>query len=501
MPNSDRFVSNAASSVLQTVISGLIMIVLYRYLIDRLGQEQLGLWSVILASTSVARLSDLGLTGSVVKFVARYRALKNDSHASILVQTATISIALALAAMLPLVYPLLCWLLRIAIPGHVMPQAIEILPWALLSLWLGSVGGIFQAGLDGCQRMDLRNIILIFGNLLFFLAAFWFVPTYGLLGLAIGQAVQSLLILLMSWTALGRALPLLPWIPRRWSKAGFSEMLGYAVNFQVSALAMLLFEPATKLLMSRFGGLASAAYYEMASQLVLRLRALVIAVNQTLVPTVATLQANDPNAVYELYLKSYTHTLYVALPFYASIAASLPLIALLWLGRGDMQFIIFGVMLALSWGLNTLTSNAYFTNLGTGDLKWNTLSHLIIAIVNVFLGIIFGAIFGGYGVALGAAVALVTGSWYLGYEFHKSYKLTIKHVLPIASYRMVTTTLSLAILSLGVSTHATLTETSVVKQTMCLSVYLLLLGSAMWKDPYYKAIVKGKFELRKSGLR
>ena len=274
MFNSRRLISNATVSVVQTVISGLVLFVLYRYLIDHLGSEQLGLWSVILASTSVARLSDLGLTGSVVKFVARYRALKDDAQAADVVQTAAISIALAMGALVLLLYPLLDFLLRLSIPVQSMPQALSILPWAVFSLWLGSVGGVFQSGLDGCQRMDLRNILMVAGNLLFLGAALWLVPRYGLMGLAIGQAVQGLLLMLASWVTLRRQLKSLPWLPLHWSKSKFKEMFGYAVNFQVSAIAMLLFDPATKLLMSRFGGLSSAAYYEMASQLVVKLRAL-----------------------------------------------------------------------------------------------------------------------------------------------------------------------------------------------------------------------------------
>jgi O-antigen/teichoic acid export membrane protein len=72
MINSRRIFSNAALSVLQTGISAILLFFLYRYLLVRLGPEQLGVWSVVLASTSVARLSDMGFSGAVVRFVARH---------------------------------------------------------------------------------------------------------------------------------------------------------------------------------------------------------------------------------------------------------------------------------------------------------------------------------------------------------------------------------------------------------------------------------------------
>ncbi|MDI1245029.1 MAG: hypothetical protein PSV24_06465, partial [Rhodoferax sp.] len=161
MINTKRLISNATVSVVQTIISGIILFTLYRYLITNLGAEQLGLWSVILASTSVARLSDMGLTGSVVKFVARYRSLNDDAQATDVVQTAAIAIALLMAVLILAVYPLLDNVLALAIPEKLMAQAMSILPWAIFSLWLGSVGGVFQSGLDGCQRMDIRNILMM----------------------------------------------------------------------------------------------------------------------------------------------------------------------------------------------------------------------------------------------------------------------------------------------------------------------------------------------------
>ena len=484
MLNSRRLISNATVSVVQTVISGLVLFVLYRYLIDHLGSEQLGLWSVILASTSVARLSDLGLTGSVVKFVARYRALKDDAQAADVVQTAAISIAVVMGALVLLFYPLLDFVLRLSIPAQSMPQALSILPWAVLSLWLGSVGGVFQSGLDGCQRMDLRNILMVVGNLLFLGAALWLVPRYGLMGLAIGQAVQGLLLMLASWVTLRRQLKSLPWLPLHWSKPKFKEMFGYAVNFQVSAIAMLLFDPATKLLMSRFGGLSSAAYYEMASQLVVKLRALIIAATQALVPAVAELHEKSPAKVRELYLKSYRLLFFVVVPFFAGIVVALPLVSLLWIGRIDAQFILFGSILAAGWGLNTLTGPAYFLNLGTGDLRWNSIAHVVMAIVNVLFSLLLGWLLGALGVVIGAMVALIVGSWFVIHALHKQYEISFRTIVPF-EHNLLVLVVSLCIaLSIFINPLDILENTSAVSGSINLGIYLVITGLVMWFHPY-----------------
>jgi O-antigen/teichoic acid export membrane protein len=484
MFNSSRLISNATISVIQTVFSGFVLFILYRYLIKHLGSDQLGLWSVVLASTSVARLSDMGLTGSVVKFVARYRALKDDIQAAEVVQTAAISIACVMAVLCLAIYPLLDNLLALAIPAASMPQAMSILPWAVFSLWLGSIAGVFQSGLDGCQRMDIRNILMIFSNIFFLVAAVWAVPNFGLVGLAIGQSLQVILLMLASWFVLRKQLKTLPWLPILWHKAKFKEMFGYAVNFQINSIAILLFDPLTKLLMSRYGGLSSAAYYEMASQLILKLRALIIAANQALVPAVAELHEISPEKVRDVYIKAYSLLFFVTIPFYAAILITLPMISVLWVGYTEPQFILYGVVLLVGWGLNTLSGPAYFINLGTGDLKWNSISHVLMAIMNVLLGLLLGFIYGGIGVAIGSMTALVIASGFIMYALHKRLKIPLKTIVPSEHYMLQIVVFCYMAISIWINSVYFLNLSIVVSGVVNISLYLVIIGVVMWVHPY-----------------
>ena len=476
--------------MLQTVISGVVLFLLYRYLLDHLGSAQLGLWSVILASTSVARLSDLGLTGSVVKFVSRYRALKNDEQASAVVQTAAISIALVMTVLALAIYPLLEIVLKSVVPTADMPQASSLLPWAVLSLWLGSVGGVFQSGLDGCHRMALRNILMIVANLLYLGAALWLVPHYGLLGLAFGQVAQGLLLLVLSWFALRRELSSLPLVPVCWSKKVFKEIFGYAINFQINSIAVLLFDPLTKLLMSKYGGLSSAAYYEMASQLVVKLRALLISANQALVPEVAGLHETSPHKLQTLYLKAYRLVFFLSAPFYAAILVALPIVSMIWIGRIEEQFLLFGALLVAGWGFNNLSGPAYFFNFGTGDLKWNSISHVLMAVLNVLFGLILGPVLGGLGVAIGAMIALLIASYFLLITLHKKYRIPVWNIIPAEHYVL------LIAVAFGVGGSFVITRQSsqgdnfILMQVMGLGMYTVTVAVAMYLHPYRKLLIQ-----------
>lgn len=490
MIRSSRLIGNAAVSVVQTVISGVVLFLLYRYLLDHLGSAQLGLWSVILASTSVARLSDLGLTGSVVKFVSRYRALKNDEQASAVVQTAAISIALVMTGLVLAIYPLLDVVLKLVVPAADMPQAASLLPWAVLSLWLGSVGGVFQSGLDGCHRMALRNILMIVANLLYFGAALWLVPHYGLLGLAFGQIAQAVLLMLLSWIALRRELSFLPLVPVYWSKKVFREIFGYAVNFQINSIAVLLFDPLTKLLMSKYGGLSSAAYYEMASQLVVKLRALLISANQALVPEVAELHETSPHKLQALYLKTYRLVFFLSAPFYAAILVALPAISMLWIGRIEEQFLLFGALLAAGWGFNNVTGPAYFFNFGTGDLKWNSISHVLMAVLNVLFGLVLGPVLGGLGVAIGAMTALAIASYFLVNTVHKRYGIPVWNIIPAEHYVLLTAVVCGVSVSFVITRQNPQNVSFILTQVIGLGVYAVIVTVAMYLHPYRKLLIQ-----------
>jgi O-antigen/teichoic acid export membrane protein len=451
-----------------------------------LGAEQLGLWAVVLASTSVARLSDLGLTGSVVKFVARYRALNDEAQAANVVQTAAISIAVVMAVLILAIYPLLDNVLMLAVPEQSMPQAKSILPWALFSLWLVSVGGVFQSGLDGCQRMDIRNSLMIIGNVLFLGASLWLVPNYDLVGLAIGQAAQALFLALTSWAMLRRQIPSLPFLPIHWSKEKFKEIFNYAVNFQINSIAILLFDPLTKLLMSRYGGLSSAAFYEMASQLVVKLRALVISATQSLTPAVAELHERSPEHVRALYIKAYKIVFFATIPLFAAILISLPIVSVLWIGHIERQFLVFGVFLVIGWGMNTLMGPAYFFNLGTGDLKWNSIAHVAMAALNVLLGLYLGEHFGGEGVAFGTLTSLVIASWLVLIALHVRYNISFSMLLPKDHIGiLVAALLSISFAAL-MFTSDQLDGDTTQQFIVCAAVYLFVIGVVMRKYSYRK---------------
>lgn len=486
-----RFVSNAALSVLQVFASGVLLFFLYRFLLRELGAEQLGLWSVLLASTSVARLSDLGLSGGVVKFVARYRALGSGKDASDVVQTTAITIAVVMGCVLLLAYPLFLHILQWTLPAQAVPLGVQILPLAVASVWLAAIAGVFQGALDGCQQAGWRNIVMLGTNAFIFAFAWFAVPKAGLVALAYGQAAQSLLLLVANWILLRRFMPELPIVPARWVRARFKEMFSYSFNFQLTMAAVMLCDPATKILMGRFGGLSAAAYYEMAAQLVVRVRSLLVSANQVIVPVVAEMHETTPDRLRDVYLRAYDAVFFVALPVYLGLLLLLPAIAVVWIGHVEPQFLVFAVILIASYFLNNLEVPAYFDNLGTGRLGWNLVSHVVMAVLNLVLGAALGWMWGATGVAAGAALALVIGSAMVLWAVHRHYKIAPEALVPRPHRRMVWAVLGPALVSvIGFLWLSPQGGDLWIATAGCVAAFIVVWCLAAWPHPYRREITR-----------
>ncbi|MBK1682894.1 oligosaccharide flippase family protein [Rhodoferax fermentans] len=402
-----RLLNNAAFSALQTVLSAALLFFLYRFLLKQLGAEQLGIWAIVLASTSVGRLTDMGLAGAIVKFVANSNAEGQLEKSARLVQTAALTISAALLTLALLALPVLHLLLQWVLPPTAISPALEILPYAVASLLFAMISGIFQSGIDACHRMDVKNIVLVSCNLLYIVITVILVPKFGLLGIAIAQTIQSLTLVCSTWIILRRFIPTLPLIPCRWYKTDFREMLGYATNFQIGMLAGMFFDPVTKFLLAKYGGLSQTAFYEMANQLLQKARSVIVSAQQALVPEIAGGNFADKDDLLALYKKAYGFSFLLVLPYYIGIILSLPLISFLWIGHYESYFVVYGAIVSFGWLATNLSAVPYFFNIGTGALTWNTINHVFNGLINLVLGSILGYYFSGVGVILAASCALI----------------------------------------------------------------------------------------------
>lgn len=421
---------NAAMAGAQVVVSGVVLFLLYRYLLAVLGSESVGLWSLVGAAASVSKIGELGLSGTAVKFVAKYVARDEKQVAADVVQTVLLTVACVQGAVLLGVYPLVSWGLEVVVPGARLGEAFAILPYVLTAVWIAALAGVSLSALDGCERIDLRALVTMLSSVLFLLLAWQLVPHWGVAGLVWAQIGQWGATLVGGWLLLRRELPSLPWSACRWSRSRFGEMFGYAVKFQVTSICWMLVDPIVKGMMAKFGGLSSTAYFEMASRMVGQFRAVLMAAMQALVPRIAALHETTPKDVREAYLDSYRMVFFLSLPLYAGLVAAAPLAAELWIGRYEPDFIGYVAAVSLAFWINTLSGPAYFANLGTGRLGWNTAAAVSVPSLCAAGSYAAGPMAGSLAVAYSYAVGMAASSGLVLWGYHRDHGLPLTGLLP-----------------------------------------------------------------------
>lgn len=483
---------NALTTSIQVIASAAILFLLYRFLIRSIGMERLGIWSLVLATTSIVALAHQGFSTSIIKFVAKYSAREDFDQVSTLIQTAVLSVGPAVALIAAGLYPLTRWVLALVVPRAHFAEACAILPFALVSLWCNIMQGILQAGLAGQQWITLCNYLELGGSLSYLLLAFALVPGHGLQGLAVAQALQAAVFVALSWMLLRRKLPRLPLIPHRWNRNLFREIATYGLHFQLITASQSLREPVAKALIAKFGGLAMTGLYDLASRWVVTFREMIVQANQVLVPAVAHLQERDAQSLPALYRESYRTVFFLSVPTFAGLVLLSPLISRIWIGRFDPLFVDFVSMLAIAWLVNILSNPAYVLDLGKGALRWVTIGCITTAAFNAGLGFLVGHYFGGVAVVAASAFSLACGYILILGAYHVANHVPFALLLPDESRELLTcTAICTAIflpLSIFVRDHA-----SGWPQVAVAAVFFALLMIPVLRHPLRKRLLRWAF--------
>lgn len=428
--NSKKRISiNIISTILQVIVVGIVYLFLYRFLLNSLGIEKLGVWSIILATSSIANLGNFGITSGLVKFIADYNAKEKLKDIPSLIFTALISITVLFLLIIVIIYFFGKVILSYVVEPKYFSLALEILPYSLLCLFLNAVGGIFISTLEGFQKNYIKNFLFSFSSILLLFSSYYLLPIYQLKGVAIAQVLQSLIILLGSLWFVIKAVPFTIFNKKNWDNKIFKELISYGTKFQVISIFQILYEPITKGLISKFGGLALLGYYEMAARLVNQVRALIVNANQVMVPVVAHTNSTNKEKLRELYNKSMSLIFFINVLLISFLLIFTPIISVLWIGFLEPTFIFSMIILSATMFVNILIGPAYFSCVGEGKLNLILKSQILIGVLNLILGLVLGYFFSGKGVIVSWAISVSISSFYLFYSYQKQNNIPLTNLI------------------------------------------------------------------------
>ncbi len=436
-----RLSGNAIASVTVTIVSAVLLFELYRFLVRAIGIEQIGVWSLLIATAGGVRLADLGVSGSVVRFMAvDMGAGRPGAAAATLTQTILFSAGTIGLASLLAVAPV-GWVISRAVDhDEVLALALQVLPWVMAAAWLSALVTALAAALDAVQQTVLRALAMICGSALQLALVYLYVPTYGLLALGPIQvtftAAQLLILsVALAWTFRSHWRNSL-----RWSYARLVEMVRYGFVIQMAGLGQLLFEPVIRWLLGNFSGLATIGYYDMANRAVVQFRQVIVSAYQMLVPFMANRSTRLQSGTEQIaadYRVAFRLLLLVTVPYFALVGSALPFILVFWSGKFDDVFLLIGLISTLGWSVSTLNIPAYMFFLAIGKVRWIAVSQLLLGVLNVVFGYLGGTLYGGIGVVVGAMLALALSSLAIVWRFHFRYRIRLYREIPKVFWPML----------------------------------------------------------------
>ncbi len=370
---------NTVLAVVQAIFVTASIFLAYRLVIGQVGLERLGIWSLLLSGSAVARIGDISGAGVLSRFVAmgahrHHKMWARDTVHTVLLTSVALNTVLSLA--LWLAAPIA--LRRFVAPQH-LADAISLVPFAIASFFLGALASAVSSGIDGAQRADRRALVVMAAALVLVATSYLLVPKLDILGFAISQLVYQGFILVVGWLVLRRHVSGLGWFPLHWNREIFFETTGYALKANGIGVMILLFEPLAKFSINSIGGPASVALYELASRLVVRVRDLSTAAAAPLIPVFAA-HASTRSREFRHTLLAVTRLVAIAaIVNVAIVLTAAPLISLIVLQRIDPTLLIFVAVLAAAWNLQLPALGFYVAAQAQGKLWWNFVSHALIA--------------------------------------------------------------------------------------------------------------------------
>lgn len=388
-------------------------------ILERLGPERFGYWSVLAAIGGALTLFDLGLGAAVVRYSAALDARGQGAAVRGLTGRAILlygSLALALALVGVALAPFVPDWLRVPAAWRAEGRVAFLI--ALAGFIVSAVANVALGALQGLQRMDLSNgLMLALSPVLWMLVATGLARPDPLTGVVLAQALYGLALTAATFAALG-------WVTRRAGgppsvaaapgavqtpRAG--DLLRFGGPLQVAAIAGIVHQNVDKLLLAATVGLASVAPYELGFRISNAVATLPLPFLGAFVPAATHRDARtggaDRAALYRRVLEPW---IFVLAPMCVFVAQLSGLIVQAWLGRTMPDAALACSLVIVTAGVTLVTGIATSMARAGGRPGLEMTYGLVTLALHVPLSVIGIRFMGWTGTLAGGLVATLLGT-------------------------------------------------------------------------------------------
>lgn len=331
-----RLVSNVVFSWAAHCVFIVAGFILPRMIDRRLGQDVLGVWDFAWSLVSYVALVQMGISSSVNRYVARYRAAGDTFRLNSLVSSACciLGIAGTLALGLTIAFSLLVPRLFAARLGENVIDTQWVVFFLGSSIACEMAFAPFSGVLTGCHRWKLHNVI----------KSGWHAATIAgmIIALLQGGGLRSLAAITCTGMVLACATRVIlahracEGLRLRLSLVGLvmiRKLFVFGGKSLIPSISNLVLNQTTSILIVAYLGPGALALYARPRSLIRHVNMLVNKMSVTLTPTVGSLQSiGEKKEIRELAIKSVRYSFYMVLPMVLVIAFFGGTILQLWMG-------------------------------------------------------------------------------------------------------------------------------------------------------------------------
>ena len=413
---------NTLAQSTSTLIGYLFSFILAPVMIARLGLDAFGVWAVTGALATYAGLLDLGVSRSLLRFVAAFdatgdeRKIRECVGLGLIVVTVVGLLAAAVAAALA---PLLSDKLGVLGEGEMRIVALaSVGTWTCLGL-----GGVLNSVGLGQRRMVPPNVALTITEVLNF--------TFSMVALLVSTqlTVYAVANVAASLVAIG---PVYLAMRHLWSKPYFAlpsralvrEVLPFGLKTQIGWLAQLVNLQTDKLIIAFMIDVHAAAVFEIASRVVIAVRTAALLAVSAMVPfATAKILQEGHEVIGGIYRRYTLRACALAFPLFSVVSASTPFLLIAWLGSTPTESILLVPFLSLGYFVNSTTAAATQIAIGAGRPGIAATNPSLIALMNVAFTVALAPVLGLWGVASGTFLALTLGTVLFNVRFLRLFDL------------------------------------------------------------------------------
>ena len=430
-----KIIRNTVSGALRIVVLAPIPFLLTPFLLRHVGTAGFGIWAVLLSLNGLTALADLGVVGTLTKHVSQhythrdYLSVSRVVNAGILMFS-VIAIVCVLTVNLASGVLISVFFSQSSLPIQQLQHVIRLLSIAIA---LNLLAFPFASVISGLQRLDLTNLLWGLSAILTAVLAAIFVELgKGITGLVDAIVLTSAILFLLNITL---AWSLLPQLRIRPDLIRFKDIKGlsaFSLQVYIVQVTAAVYFHTEKLLLAHFAGPTPVGWYEIASDLALKIKNAPALLMTPLMPAAAELEARGDDArTSELYYRAHKYLAFIGIAMFTVVSLLAHRFIELWLGPGFSAtaralIVLTGVQIA-----NLAGGPALLILVGRGTLA----PAVRFALIGMFGTLIVSSIlisrWGFTGALYGTTVSVLSAAGYLIVMFHRETGFSLRRLLPI----------------------------------------------------------------------